>query len=209
MGASRWSRFLFPAITAALAGCAMRTRPVVPPPVTDRDYIDLQPGWRIRAITPILKSGAYKPELKEATASGGSVQISAGDDFVGYETSYYSVRPGKPAGVVVAFVSAETNIDGKVTGTQQPRVHLFDFPASARYVRLFLLTRVSRADHNQAILAAPTLEDLNSLTERVRADPAVGCTSRADSHCEWVPEGIAVRPERSDRSHPNHYIPAR
>jgi hypothetical protein len=209
MRASRWSRFLFPAIAAVFVGCAMRTRPVAPPPVTDRDYIDLQPGWRVRAITPILKSGAYKPELNETTASGGSVQISVGDDFVGYETSYYSVKPGKPAGLVVAFVSAETNVDGKVTEKQQPLVRLFDFPASARYVRLLFLTRVSRADHNQAILAASTLDDLNSLTGRVRADPAVGCTSGAESHCEWVPEGIAVRPERRDPNHHNRYIPAR
>jgi len=193
----------------------MRTRPVIPPPVTDRDYIDLQPGWRVRAITPILKSGAYKPELRESISSGGSVQVSVGDDFVGYETSYYVVKAGKPAGrgpgggVVVAFVSAETHIDGKVTGKQQPLVHLFDFPASARFVRLLFLTRVSRADHNQAILAASTLDDLNSLTGRVRADPAVGCTSRLESHCEWVPEGIAVRPERRDPSHADSYIPAR
>jgi len=45
--------------------------------------VDLQAGWRIRAVTPILKSGKYKPELKETAVAGSGVELSAGDDFIG------------------------------------------------------------------------------------------------------------------------------
>jgi len=76
MRVSRWSRFLFPAIMAALSDAAHSA--CTPPPVIDRDYIDSEPGWRVRAITPILKSRAFKPELNEATAADGSLQISVG-----------------------------------------------------------------------------------------------------------------------------------
>lgn len=197
--------------TVALCLACAAPRPKVPPPpdgnYTFRRYTDLQPGWRIRAVTPILKSGKYKPELKEIGANGNTVELSSGDDLIGYETSYYSVRPGK-SGVVIVFVSAANTINGKTTRKTNPLVRLFDFPASTRYVRLVFLTRISRADHNQAILAAANLDDLNRLTDEVESDPNANCKSQGESGCTWVPEGIAVRPEMRDPDHRNNYVPA-
>lgn len=182
------------------------------PPAPDgnafRRYADVQPGWRIRVVTPILKSGKYKPELKEIGTTGNAVELSAGDDLVGYETSYYSVSPGKESGVAIAFVSASNTINGKTTRKPLPLVRLFDFPASARYVRLVFLMRVSVADHNQAILAATNLDELNHLTDEVESDPAANCKSQGESYCTWVPEGIAVRLEKTDPDHRNNYVPA-
>src|SRR5271157_1207634 len=146
--------FLCLAVTATLVGCAMHVPHAQPPPVADRSYVDLQPGWRIRTVTPILKSGKYKPELKETAVVGGAMELSAGDDFIGYETSYYAVMSGQDSGVTIALVSAESTVNGKTSRKPQPLVRLFDFSVDARYVRIIFLTRVSPADHNQAILAA-------------------------------------------------------
>jgi hypothetical protein len=197
-------------MAALCIACATPRTKVPPAPDGNyafRRYADLQPGWRIRVVTPILKSGKYKPEFKETGATGNTVELSGGDDLVGYETSYYSVRPGK-SGVVIAFVSAANTINGKTARKPSPLVRLFDFPAGTRYVRLVFLTRVSRADHNQAILAAANLDELNRLTDKVETDPAANCKSLGESYCTWVPEGIAVRPEKRDPDHRNNYVPA-
>jgi hypothetical protein len=195
-------------LTAAVLGCAARVPHTSLPPPVGRSFIDLQPGWRIRTVTPILKSGTYLPEFKETALVGGTVEITTGDDLIGYETSYYTVVPGKESGVAIAFASAENTINGRTSRKPQPLVRLFDFSPSAQYVRLVFLTRVSRADHNQAVLAASDMAALDNLTQQVEADPAANCKSQGESYCMWVPEGIAVRPEKRDPAHRNNWIPA-
>jgi len=37
--------------------------------------------------------------VQETAVAGAGAQLSAGDDFIGYETSYYAVMPGKDSGV--------------------------------------------------------------------------------------------------------------
>ncbi len=136
------------------------------------------------------------------------IELSAGDDFVGYETSYYRVGPAGDSGVSIEFRSASVAIQGKESRKPQPMVKLFDLPASARHVRLVFLTRVSAADHNQAILAAAALNDIDRITELVQSDPAANCKTQADIYCEWVPQGIAVRAEEPDPAHRGKWIPA-
>ena len=87
-------------VLAGLIGCAAPIPVTEPPPTTaSPNYVDFQPGWRIRTVTPILNSGKFKPEFKETAVAGAGAQLSAGDDFIGYETSYYAVMPGKDSGV--------------------------------------------------------------------------------------------------------------
>jgi len=204
---TRLQMFLCLAVTAVGIGCATRVPRTEPSPNIGHSYVDLQPGWRVRTVTPILKSGKYKPELKEMATPRGAAELSAGDDFVGYETSYYAVVPGEESGVTIAFVSAARTINGKTSRQSQPLVRLFDFSGS-QYVRIVFLMRVSQADHNQAILAAATPDDLDRLTQRVEADPAINCTPHVQSYCTWVPEGMAVRPEKRDPAHRNGWVPA-
>lgn len=203
----RFCIFLCLGITVVGAGCVRHVPPVEPAPTTVRTYVDLQPGWRIRAVTPVLKSGKYVADFKELPSSGGAIELSGGDDFVGYETSYYRVSPAAQSGVSVEFISSTVTIEGKKSQTQQPIVRLFQMPAAVRHVRLVFLTRVSRADHNQAILAAAELDELDRLTKLVEADPATNCRSQDNSYCEWVPEGIAVRAEKIDPAHRRNWIP--
>jgi hypothetical protein len=193
-------------VTVVSIDCVRHIPPVAPPTTQIRTYVDLQPGWRIRVVTPVLKSGKYVTDFKEAPSSGGAIELS-GDDFVGYETSYYRVSPAAQSGVSIAFVSSIATIQGHESLRSEPIVRLFKIPPTARHVRLLFLTRVSRADHNQAIVAAKEPDELDRLTELVEADPAKNCRAQSDSeYCEWVPEGIAVRAEKRDPAHRRNWI---
>jgi hypothetical protein len=196
------------AVAVNLTGCAHRAVPSEATPIVERNYVDLQPGWRIRVITPILKSGKFKTQLHEVAGSHDPLALTAGDDFLGYETSYYIVSAREGAGVAVAFASAELKKEGKTVRQPHPLVTLFDLTQNARYVRLVFLVRVSQADHDQVILAASNLDDLEALTQRVQADPIENCTKSADSYCAWIPEGISVQPEKLKSARSKNWVPA-
>jgi hypothetical protein len=189
--------------------CLRHVPAVEPTPTRVRTSVDLHPGWRIRVVTPVLKSGRYIADFKETLSTSGAIELSAGDDFIGYETSYYRVSHAAQSGVYVEFMSSTVTLEGKESQKSQPIVRLFQMPRDARHVRLLFLTRVSRADHNQAILGAAELDELDRLTELVEADPAANCRPQPNNaYCEWIPEGIAVRAEKPDPAHRRNWIPA-
>lgn len=188
-----------------LTACASRHAGVPAPvqatasagaPSRSPDYIDLLAGFHVRAITPILKSGGFQFKPQQQAVSGNTVTLSAGSDFLGYETSYYEVKPRRGAGVEVVFTSAEVTKDGVTTPQPRSIAPLFQLPRSARFVRLIYLIRVSDADHNMALAAADRIETLEALTRQLKADPANGCKTSGRAYCSWIPEGIAVRAER-------------
>src|ERR1035438_4378404 len=98
------------ALASLLAACTARHThaPVAAVQPIGPSYIDLEPGWRLRVVTPILKSGGYRLKLTAQTADAGTVTLHAGDDFLGYEVAYYAVRAHNG----VEFVSAETTRNG-------------------------------------------------------------------------------------------------
>jgi hypothetical protein len=153
-------------------------------------FIDLQPGWRLRVVTPMLKSGGYRLQPSAQQVSGNTVTLSAGSDFLGYEVSYYAVKARR-----VEFVSAQVTRGGTTVPQAQPIVRLFELPRGMRHVRLIFLLRVSQADHDMAVAAAKDIAALEALTSRVLANPADGCRSSASATCKWIPAGIAVVPE--------------
>ena len=88
------------------AGCVAHKRYPTPGAFVDRSYVDLQPGWRIKVVTPILTGGGYKVQMEAVKAANGAVQMQTSSDFVGYEVDYYSADAnGK--GMTVRFLSAE------------------------------------------------------------------------------------------------------
>jgi hypothetical protein len=174
-----------------IASCS-KSKPVIatPSPVSNSEYIDLQPEWRLRVVTPLGKTGDYKLKFQEVAESGNQLTLRAAD-FGGYETSYYSVEPRRP-GVRVRFASAEVTREGVTSPATKSVVPLFTAAARNRYVRLVYLTRVSTADHNMAVISCEKLNDLEALTRAAQAnDPVCG----KDPRCSWIPAGIAVRPE--------------
>jgi len=64
-----------------LAGCASRKAPASAraplPPNAIREYIDLEPGWRLRIMAPITKSGAYNVITESASQQGGTIVLRA------------------------------------------------------------------------------------------------------------------------------------
>lgn len=191
------------ALLFILAGCAAKNVPPVAPHTAPEraSFIDLQAGWRVSVVTPLLKSGKYllesQKEPMEVTGTGNklSVTMQADSDFLGYENSYYDVEARGPDGVRMRFTGAEIVQEGKVAPQKRPVVALFALPRDVRYVRLIFLLRASRADHNMAIVAVKKQADLNALTRALQDDPANGCRSSRGRWCQWVPAGIAVRPQ--------------
>ena len=172
-----------------LTSCAHPRLPVVA--TSSNEYIDLRPGQRLRAVTPLFRSGGYQLRPSNPTPPGATITIETGGDFLGYEQAFYDVAPG----LKITFSSAETVIDGVTQPQPVPRVPLFPLPhREARHVRLLYLVRSSAADHNMAILAAPNLPRLQALTAAVRVNPSTACVSAKRIYCAWVPPGIALRP---------------
>jgi hypothetical protein len=196
------------ALTVFMTGCAGRKLPVASktsPFATSPDFIDLQAGWRLRVVTPILKSGGYvlsnqelngsAPNDAERRVNGNTVEIAAGSDFLGYELAYYAVeRRGRGVGIVLA--SAEINRDGQRTSQSSSIAPLFALPPAARYVRLIFLLRISNADHDMAVVAANRPDRLDEFTHQVQANPSEACKSEERRYCSWIPNGISVNPER-------------
>lgn len=195
----RRSRTLFPALMAAavaLSSCAGRRATAPHHDFAAAGFVDLQPGWRLRVVTPITKSGAFTVVDSSVKADAGGLAVKASDDFVGYEISYYSVESRPGGGISIRFASATLNREGKKSKVARPHVELFRLPPQERFARLLFLTRVSPADHDQGIVAAPSLEQLRALTTRVQSDPERNCTPDPEEYCAWVPVGIAVQPEQ-------------
>lgn len=176
-----------------------------------RDWIQLQPGWRVRVVIPILKSGGYivkpRPIRADEAANGQhtgatrtsgisphEITLSAGSDFIGYEVSWYTVKRRRGGGVRVVFNSAETHAQERVTHSRDTIRPMFRLPTGARWVRILHLLRGAPADHDAAILAANNLRDLDELTHQVELHPSA-CKAAQNTFCAWVPLGIAVIPE--------------
>jgi hypothetical protein len=157
---------------------------------SNSSFIDLEPGWRLRVVTPILKSGGYRLQPSAQQVSGNTVTLSAGSDFLGYEVSYYAVKARR-----VEFVSAKVMRSGAMVPRAQPIVRLFELPRGMRHVRLIYLVRVSQADHDMAVVAARDTAALEAPTRQVLAHPADGCRNTRETACSWIPSGIAVVPE--------------
>ena len=148
--------------------------------VRDAGHLDLAPGWRLRAITPILKSGGFR--VQGTTTPGQTIEIDTKGEFLGMETAYYRLQPRQSEpGVRIVLDSVEAVIDGNAEVRPTPLAQLFGLPDDARHVRLLYLTRRSGNDHDMAVVGGPTRQ---SLDEHSRCD--------GTPYCAWVPLGVAV-----------------
>jgi hypothetical protein len=184
-------------VLIALSGCGMRSvpTPAIPATFPSNDYVDLQAGWRLRVVIPLLKSGGRLPTITEHQSAGNVVSLNTRGDFIGYEIAYYAVRPQRQAGVWIQFRSAAVTKDGNTVPEAQAPPNLSVPPRRMKYARLLYLQRVSQIDHDMALIAARHKEVLNASTRQVQADPAA-CRSDDRVFCTWIPKGTAVRPEK-------------
>lgn len=182
-----------------LAGCAKRHPAPLPPAPVLRgpSFAELEAGWRVRVITPLLKSGGFVLKTTGQHEEGNTITLRAGDDFQGYETAIYAVGAHKKGGVSIALTDVTVNRNGQLTHPAKSFAPRLRQPGRLRHVRLLYMLKVSDADHNMAVLAAADSTRLAALTQRVQAAPAIACRASRNEYCEWIPAGVAVRAERS------------
>ena len=193
---------LFTTMFMVTSGCA-RPRvaiPSTPVNAASPDWVDLEPGWRVRVITPVLSSGGYLVKTEPAPgqdvdadasrAITGEITLSTGTGFTGYEVSLYSVKPRQGGGVYVIFNSAEIHKQGQVIRSRQPIQPLFQLPRETRWVRILHLARGSH-DYDSALLATTRRDTLEALTRQVQSDPSA-CKAAGDAFCFRIPPGIAA-----------------
>jgi len=165
------------------------------PPSGNSDYVDLQPGWRLTVVTPILKSGGYVVRTSPTNASGNAIELKADADFIGYEISRYLITARRNGVLNAKFDSAQVTKDGRTEAQPRSIVALFQLPSGVKYIRLIYLVRQSGADHNMAVVSAAQIEALDSITREVQKNPNEACQAGRRATCLWIPAGIAVRPE--------------
>jgi hypothetical protein len=177
-------------LLVSLAGCHRDyPRPQISAPIArDTGYLDLQPGWRLRVVTPILRSGGYQVKTVEKTSADGTIILNVEQGFLGYQTDFYSVSSPAKGHTIISFRRGEfTSTDQVKTSKASPAVKLFNLDGDTRYVRLLFLTRVSDAEHDEAVLAAASQMALDALTAEVETNPVANCKSQPEGDCSWVP----------------------
>ncbi len=181
----------------ALVGCTRTNTATVALPSITHEYIDLIAGWRLRIVAPVTKSGSYDVKTESSQQQGNVITLKSSDDLIGFETSFWSIKARPGGGVSILLASAELTVDGKPSAIAKPTRALLNVPNTARYVRAFYLTRKSDADHNMALAGAPRLDQLEAFTLAFRDSPNEACADYVKQHhyCEWIPAGMAVRPE--------------
>ncbi|MGH9653642.1 MAG: hypothetical protein ACRD6B_09290 [Bryobacteraceae bacterium] len=156
---------------------------------TDNSYMDLKPGWKLRIVVPLLKSGGF---IAKDLSVGANGTLSS-KDLIGYTAFHYAVLGRRNGLVRLKFLSAVWN-GNAVVEPHSPALP-FALPTGTKHIRLVYLVRVSEADHNMAITASKSVEALNAFMQRFEQDPSV-CSGSHQVFCSWVPAGIAVRPEK-------------
>ena len=168
--------------------------PAIKSPKPDNSYVDLEAGWKVRIVVPLFKSGGFRVSDSARQMGGATISISA-DDFIGYSVYSYAVKHGRKGRVRLEFVSADITRYGKTILAPKPSPLPFQLPRGTGHIRLIYLVRLSRADHNMAIVASKKLTVLNAFTARLLEDPSA-CATVHNLFCSWVPAGIALRPEK-------------
>ena len=188
---------LYVGVLALLTGCALQTPRIAATPAgsANNDYLDIQAGWRLTAVTPILRSGGYLLKTPDKPTSSNGPTLSAGTDFVGYEIAHYEAKGHAGGRVRVEFNSAEVTKEGKTEAQSQSIAPLFQVARRPVYLRLIYLIRISQADHNMAVVAGGKIDALDALTRQIQTNPVDGCKVDRRASCAWIPDGIAVRAE--------------
>jgi hypothetical protein len=144
------------------------------------------------------------PQLAPSKQEGLNLTLATTPDLAGFATDTYAITPQ----MRLRFAASERSIDGKTSPAKQPALPLFTPIPRHRHLRLLYLLQASSSNHNMALLAAATPFEMDALTQRVESNPDVHCITRPRSHCQWIPTGVALRPQKPGPQ-PNTWLPAR
>ncbi len=149
-------------------------------------------------VAPVTRSGTYTvTTATQPQQQGQAISLKSSDDLIGYETASWALIARRGGGVALKLNSADLTRDGKTTSEAEPTRAMIHVPQYARFLRVFYLTRKSASDHDMAILGAGRFDQLDPLTVKLRSTPTEACANqpRERIYCEWIPTGMAVRPE--------------
>jgi hypothetical protein len=156
--------------------------------------MDLEAGWRLRIVVPLLNSTGSRVETGAQQSQGNTIVLSS-PNLIGYEVSYYAIERRRSGKVRLKFASAEMTKNGKTVVEPDAPTLSFSLPNGTKFVRLIYLVRVSQSDHNMAITASKSKAALIAFTKELKENPRA-CESQGQVFCSWVPAGVAVRPEQ-------------
>ncbi len=162
-------------------------------PADANSYMDLEPGWRLRIVVPLLNGAGSRVETDVHQSQGNTIVLSS-PNLIGYEVSYYAIEGHRSGRVRLKFASAEMTKNGKTVAEPDAPTLSFSLPNGTKFVRLIYLVRVSQSDHNMAITASKSKTALIAFTKELKKNPNA-CESQSEVFCSWVPAGVAVRPE--------------
>jgi hypothetical protein len=167
------------------------------PGVISGGYVELGPWSRLEVHSPILREGtpvdAPVIDAMKVTGHGYNIDVdsSLAPSVIGFETAWYGVeRNAGGIGYHFAPLSAERNIQGAVAHAPAPAVNYFQFPAEARFFRLF-----HKSEDNDVlafVIAGSAPEDLERRTKAV-GNGAATCAA-ASGMCLALPRRVGVNP---------------
>jgi hypothetical protein len=132
-------------------------------------YIDLRSGVQLRLLSPILPESADRLRVESTTSQGGEIRMVS--NLLGYETAWYSlVRDPQGRGLALTLDRVEDTIGGATSPLMAPRKSYFD-RVPPGYLRLAVLTRLSKADHDIVLVTAPSRALLERATAKLASEP--------------------------------------
>jgi hypothetical protein len=156
------------------------------------DFLDLQPGWRLRITTPLSRHNA---SATQEASDAGTITLKAPEGFA-YETSYYAIRRDPDRVLHFEFLSGTVSRDGKITSEPARLGWEIQPNIAAPFARLIYLRRLSDSDHNMAFVAALNATTLETLTRMIdeNADRPVPLPPTRSAR-GWRPEWLWSRNE--------------
>lgn len=132
-------------------------------------YTDLKSGIRLRMLSPILPDNADGLRIETTTSPDGEIRMMS--NLLGYETAWYElVHDAQGRGLTLALDRVEDTIGSAKSLRAAPRKDYLN-RVQPGYLRLLLLTRLSKADHNILLVAAPSRVLLEQISARFASEP--------------------------------------
>lgn len=161
------------------------------PNTTQSAQVDIGAQIRLQVVSPILNGNlpANAPLFTSASSNGLTVALKA-NNFIGYETAWYAIRPRAHAtGFLIAPESAERHIHDQTEKRAEPATNYFHFPQDAAFYRLFY--KSGDTSYTAIVVAGRTWPELEQNTAAVASG---SCANVASGLCLPIPKRVAINP---------------
>ena len=135
------------------------------------EFMDFLPGQQLRIVGPVFRDGpnskasAVGPVVSTQGGPEGGLNsaVRASPDLIGYEESWFAVRPGADGALRLEHQRTKSFQQGEVVTLVGPQATSFAFLSGARFMRMIYLVRVAEGhDHDLPFVKAPTRRELDA-----------------------------------------------